>query len=235
MENYWNYFTEIEECFRRSRGAPTLLSPLDWALVEAWKEAGIPLEAVLNGIERTFQKFQKRPQPYRKINTLGYCTQAVMAAAEELKTAAVESGAATSPKAEEAPFQANEIQRFLQENAGALRRASASARAKKAAVLADDLDECAASLARLTLELSGPDDLEDLERQLTALEEKVTASLTRATSMEELAKIRSEVDQGMTPYRQKMTGAQIDALQRQFIKKKLFEKYDLPRLSLFYL
>ncbi len=234
MENYWNYFTEIEECFRRQRGTPTLLSPLDWALIEAWKEAGIPLEAVLTGIERTFQKFQKRPQRFRRINGLGYCSQEVLAAAEAMKTAQVESGAAFTPKPEEAPFQAKEIQEFLLNNAEALRQASEAVRAS-APVLADDLGDGAASLARLASEQNSPDELEDLEQQLTALEEKVTASLTRATTVEELAEIRREVDRGMTSYRQKMTAAQIDALQRQFIKKKLFEKYGIPRLSLFYL
>jgi len=47
VENYFNYFTEIEEHFQRRRGTLLLLSPLDWALMETWKDAGIPLEAVL--------------------------------------------------------------------------------------------------------------------------------------------------------------------------------------------
>src|ERR1700752_1445122 len=63
LENYFNYFTEIEECYQKCRGTPTLLSPLDWALIESWKEAGVPLEAALNGIERAFAKFARRPQP----------------------------------------------------------------------------------------------------------------------------------------------------------------------------
>ncbi len=51
MENYFNYFTEIEERFLRRRGGGLLLSTLDWALIETWKDAGIPLEAVLRGID----------------------------------------------------------------------------------------------------------------------------------------------------------------------------------------
>ena len=49
MENYFNYFTEIEEHFQRRRGGILLLSTLDWALIETWKDAGIPLEAALRG------------------------------------------------------------------------------------------------------------------------------------------------------------------------------------------
>ena len=46
MINYFNYFTEIEEHFQRARGTGLfLLSPLDWALIESWKNAEVPLEA----------------------------------------------------------------------------------------------------------------------------------------------------------------------------------------------
>ena len=64
MENYFNYFTEIEEHFQRRRGTLTLLSPLDWALMEIWKDAGIPLEAVLRGIDAAFDKWERRPKPH---------------------------------------------------------------------------------------------------------------------------------------------------------------------------
>jgi len=42
--NYFNYFTEIEEYFWKKRGANLLVSPLDWAIMEAWQQAGVPLE-----------------------------------------------------------------------------------------------------------------------------------------------------------------------------------------------
>ena len=93
MENYFNYFTEIEECFRRCRGTPTLLSTLDWALIESWKDSDFPLTAVLTGIERSFEKYKKRPQRFRKVNSLAYCSQEVLKAAEEARTAANEGDA----------------------------------------------------------------------------------------------------------------------------------------------
>ena len=49
MQNYINYFTEIEEHFQRRRGSILLLSTVDWALIDTWREAGVPLEAVLQG------------------------------------------------------------------------------------------------------------------------------------------------------------------------------------------
>src|SRR5207244_8056283 len=82
-ENYFNYFTEIEEHFQRARGtALFLLSPLDWALIETWKDAGIPLEAVLRGIDAAFEKWHSRKKKLHNVNSLAYCAQAVFTEAQ---------------------------------------------------------------------------------------------------------------------------------------------------------
>ena len=93
--NYFNYFTEIEERFQQRRGSLLLLSTLDWALIETWREAGIPLEAALRGIDAAFDKYEARQKRgrMRRINGLAWCAQAVMEAAEELREAA--AGTAT--------------------------------------------------------------------------------------------------------------------------------------------
>src|SRR3954465_8261454 len=84
VENYFNYFTEIEEHFQRRRGSGLLLSTLDWALIETWKDSGIALEAVLRGIDSTFDRHDARPSKTRKVNGLAFCSQEVLAAAEEI-------------------------------------------------------------------------------------------------------------------------------------------------------
>ena len=81
MQNYFNYFTEIEEYFRRRRGGRIILSTLDWALIEMWKEEAIPLEAVLRGIDAALDSYERRPSKTRKVNSLGYCSLAVSASA----------------------------------------------------------------------------------------------------------------------------------------------------------
>ncbi len=93
MRNYFNYFTEIEERFQQRRGSILLLSTLDWALIETWREAGIPLEAVLRGIDAAFDKYESRQKRARmqRINGLAWCAQAVMQAAMELSEAATGS------------------------------------------------------------------------------------------------------------------------------------------------
>ncbi len=234
MENYFNYFTEIEERYQQCRGTKTLLSPLDWALIESWKDSGIPLEAVLAGMARAFEKFKARRQKYRMVNALAYCTQEVLRAAEEARGGEVQGGAG---KDSPPPFALEEILRFLNRNADTVEIASRKAREQGRQVLADNLASTAASLRETASQEPAKllPNLEELEIRLTALEEKLTASLTRASSVDLLAEIQGTVERGLGPYRRKMSGPQIESLQRQFLKRRLLEHYQLPRLSLFYL
>lgn len=238
VENYFNYFTEIEERFRRCRSEPVLLSPLDWALIESWKEQDFPLEAVLAGIERAFEKFKAGKRSYRKVNALAYCSQEVFRAVEESRAMLAQGGIPRAAKAEApAPFAAEEISRFLAGCAAAVQTAGLQAGEEGKQVLAEELAEAAAVLRSLgtRAEAGATGDLEQTERNLTALEEKLNASLLRGTTMEMLAQLRAEVDRGLIPYRRKMAAAEVDLLERRFLKNRLLEHYRIPRLSLFYL
>jgi hypothetical protein len=237
MDNYFNYFTEIEERFQRGRGAPMLLSTLDWALIESWKEAGIPLEAVCLGIERTFEKYAKRPRRFAKVNSLGYCTQEVLAAADEAKQACVESGRARPGKDLAPPFAPEEMLKFLEGCARDLEAAAERERQNGGGAVAQDLSDAALAVQKMAAQ--GAEkvlaDIESAERSLTAVEEKVTASLTRGSALEVLARVHEEVDRSIVPYRRTMNAIQIELLHRQFLKKRLFEHHQIPRLSFFYL
>jgi hypothetical protein len=243
VENYFNYFTEIEECYRRCRSdiaklSPmALLSPVDWALIESWKEASYPLEGVLLGIERTFAKFKARPRKHRQINSLAYCTQEVVSAVEETRAGEVEGGTRKGAEAVAPPFAIEEVLGYLDHNIEAIRRASGAAREAGNTVLEQDL---AAVLRDMEETRAIPPEqllaeLEELERRFTVLEEKLAASLLRASSVELLSDMRREVERGLMPSRRRMTAVQIESLERQFLKKRLFEHYRIPRLSLFYL
>jgi hypothetical protein len=227
VDNYFNYFTEIEEHFQRRRGTILLLNTLDWALMEMWKEAGVPLEAVIRGIDVTFDKWDQRPSKSRKVNGLGFCTQEVLAAAEEMKDAA--AGGRVSPAAEpkrDSGFEAERIATFLHKNAEVLDKTSIP--------LARDMVRDLRDIAASVVSKSAPK-LEDVERRLTMMEEKLVASMMASAKDEELVSIRAEADRELAPYRRKMPAAQIDHLQRQFMQKRLLEKAAIPRLSLFYL
>ena len=239
MENYFNYFTEIEEHFQRRWGGILRLSPLDWVLMETWRDAGIPLEAVLRGIDATFEHYEKRPSKTRKVNGLGFCSQEVLAAAEAMKEAAV--GAAVQPS-EASPksragqgFEPEVIVPYLRRNAD-LMEAAKLPQGSGVSVRSVALD-AAKTLRSLADEIENKTTarLEDLERRLTVLEEKLFAVLLASTPDEELVTVRAEADRDLVPYRKKMSGAQIDQLQKQYVHKRLLEKYRLPRLSLFYM
>jgi len=227
VENYFNYFTEIEEHFQRRRGTLLILSPLDWALMETWKDAGIPLEAVLRGVDETFDKWERRPRKTRKINGLAFCAQEVLASAEEMKDAAV--GAPSKEKRDTGLDQAA-VAEYLKRNADHLDHVdlpeSAQALAKETAAT---LRTLAASLADNAVQM------EDVERRLTVAEEKLFAALLAATPDEALYQVRAEADRDLAPYRRKMTAPQIEQLHKQYVHKRLLEQYRAPRLSLFYM
>lgn len=233
MENYFNYFTEIEERYLQRRGGGLLLSTLDWALIETWKDAGIPLAAVLRGIDAAFDKYDQRPSKTKKINSLAYCSQEVLAAAEEMKEAAVGVGAeAGRPRANQG-FEPETISAFLERHANELDAAKIPETAKVARVVVSDAAKTLRELAAQARKPAGR--LEDLERRLTVLEEKLFAALLTSTPDEEIVSVRAEADRDLAPFRRKMSGPQIDQLQKQYVQKRLLEKYKLPRLSLFYM
>src|SRR3954462_11772574 len=74
---YYNYFTEIEDTFVRRRGKHLFLSPLDWALMDGWKERGIPLHIVIRSIESVFDVFDRQPAGTRTIKSLFYCREEI--------------------------------------------------------------------------------------------------------------------------------------------------------------
>jgi len=233
--NYFNYFTEIEEHFWKKRGAHLLVSPLDWAIMETWQQAGIPLEAALKGIDRAFESYSRsRRAGGRPLKSLAYCTDAVLEAAGEQKEAAAGAQAARHQEPKEA-FSREHLRRYFQRNADMVRK-GASTLSNSAGELQVALERAADSLAscETLLEAPGTLDLEDLERRMTILDEKIHAALLSHASEELMLKIRREVDSQLAAYRRKMKAEQLAVVERQYQQKRLLDEYRLPRLSLYY-
>lgn len=213
--NYFNYFTEIEEHFQRARGTGLfLLSPLDWALIESWKNSDVPLEAVLQGIDSAFEKWRSRKVRTRSVNSVAYCAQAVAQAVQRAPSRAEQPGPSPSPFTEE------ELRGHLAECAAAIR----SGRQEPV------LLEIASSLETLPLA-----NIEELERRLSALEDKLVAAARTLQRDEDLYAIRESLDRELRPYRGKMTADQLSMLERRYLDAAILERTKLPRLSLFYL
>ncbi|MGA9720655.1 MAG: hypothetical protein WBQ79_20410, partial [Acidobacteriaceae bacterium] len=215
MQNYFNYFTEIEEHFQRRRGSILLLSTLDWALIDTWREAGIPLAAVLRGIDDAFDKYEARQTRasqtharIRKVNGLAWCAQAVMEAVESMQEAAV---GGTPIPAESPGLEQERIARHLRTAASSFRTPSANISA---------LSEIAARLEQLA---GKPLANEELERHLSALEEKLFAVLVTNTPAEELEQMREQAGRELAPYRSRMQALQIRQIEQQFLRRRLLE------------
>jgi len=218
---YFNYFTEIEDHFRRARGTGMfLLSPLDWALIESWKNAGVPLEAVLRGIDAAFEKWRSRKSRTQMVNGLAWCSQTVMGEAEQLA-----GTAETRSKRQQvaAPFQAEELRQYLDRN-------------RRTLDALPGFEEVAAGLEKLLGEVDALyGDLEQLEQHLTALEDKMIAIARSRQTEDALFRARRDLDQQLKPYRGKMSAPQVAMLEKQYLERRLLEYAGLPRLSLFYL
>ena len=232
MQNYFNYFTEIEEHFQRRRGSLLMLSTLDWALIETWREAEIPLEAVLRGIDTAFDKYDARKSRarVRRVNGLAYCMQEVMAAVEDIKEASIGTARTDSSTASAPGLESERIAAHLRECAEELRQAKLSGVALEIAqrnsvslrVIADEV-------------IAAAPNLEELERRMTVMEEQLLSALTTTLPENELLALREESARELAPYRARLQTTQIRQIEQQFLHKRLLEKYKLPRLSLFYM
>jgi hypothetical protein len=225
MLNYFNYFTEIEERFQQRRGSLLMLSTLDWALIETWREAGLPVEVVLRGIDDAFDKHDaqklRAKGRTRKINGLAWAAQSVMQAAEAAAEAATGTRPAVEKQERESGFESERIRAYLEANA--------------AAIEATGLEAAVAGRLRELAATAGEVDLEDLDRTLTVLEEKMLAGLLAAAPEEELTALREQAGRELAPYRGRMGAVQMKQVQQQFLQKRLLEARKLPRLSLFYM
>jgi hypothetical protein len=234
--NYFNYFTEIENYFWKKRRAHLLVSPLDWAIMETWQKAGVPLDAVLKGIDHAFESYQRsRRGAGKPLKSLAYCTDAVLEAAEEQ----LEAAAGRAPKNGNAtakdPFSREELRAYFARNAEHI-ESVADSKGLLTAEFAGRLQEIAQSLNGMAnlLDAPGTLDLEDVERRLTILDDKLQATLTTNAGEETMLRIRREMDGQLAAYRRKMKAEQIALVEKQFMQKRLLEEFHLPRLSLYY-
>ncbi len=230
MLNYFNYFTEIEQRFSARRGGILLLSTLDWALIETWREAGVPLAAVLRGIDAAFDKYDARLAKasgrLRKVNGLAWCAQSVMQAAEEMREAAIGGTPIEAKGPQESGFEYERIAAYLSSNAVALEAAALpeiNSIATRLRTMASEILEAKAA------------DNQALETTLTALEQRLFAALTLSATEEESIALREQAARELAPYRGKMSAVQLKQVTDQFLHKRLLDARGLPRLSLFYM
>jgi len=231
--NYFNYFTEIEDTFVRRRGKHLFLSPMDWALMETWKQQGIPLHIVLRGIERSFDSYEAKPRK-RTVKSLLYCQEEVEAQYAEWNDARVGASSSDNTDAEKTPFSLDAITEHLQSNRDLLLQAAEARKPE------DDLSEAmtraAALLAEIEQDLAGGASVNSrmLEDSLTGLERLLNNSMFAVASADDLETQKSAVKEQLKPYRNHMETAIYNQTFNNLLLKRLREHFAVPRLSLFY-
>jgi hypothetical protein len=241
--NYYNYFTEVEQEFVRRRGKHLLVSPLDWSLIETWKQRGVPLRIALRGINEAFDGYDQKPRKYGQlVNNLFFCQQAVEKAYQQYLEAHV-GGQHENGNGDEAPAEPEEIGGFslanltlaLHEWQETLTRLSINQ--ADDGLLAEAFDRAARRLEEISQDLSQPSDdfLSQLDADLNLIESFLLDVIQRHASSETLAALRAQGEKDLKNYRKNMEPEIYEQTLDNWIARKLRDEYRVPRLGLFYL
>lgn len=235
--NYFNYFTEVEEAFVCLRGAPMLISPLDWSIVESWKNMGIPLHVVLRGINKSLGNYNPDLNRGKRVNTILYCHQEVIANFKDYVESQVGGSIGEEPRGQSAVFPRKELIDFINCRRKELQQARVRAFEQGCCNLKEVLGRASARLADIAGELESAMTLntEALEQDLTLLEEMIYEGLRRDASQSELEKLSAEAESQLRPHKKRMETEMYKQTLENYIAKRLRELHFIPRLSLFYM
>jgi hypothetical protein len=236
--NYFSYNTEIEDAFIRRRGKHLHLCPLDWAMMDVWKERGIPLHVVLRGIDHWFDAYESR-KPKRPVNTLLYCQEEVEAQYAEWLESRV--GSHEEPETQTAdesksPFPRDAVLQHLARSLDKLRQLYEERQTDD-----DDLTDALARATTLLSEIkedyasAAQPDTRKLEDSLTGIERLLDDAVRLTVTESELEAAHAEIDAQMKPYKRHMDKAAFDQTRENLLRKRLREHFGVPRLSLFFL
>jgi signal transduction histidine kinase len=246
--NYYNYFSEVEETFVRRRGKHLHLGSVDWALIESWKEMGVPLHVVINGIESAFDSYNAKPRK-RSVKTLMYCQEEVEAQyAEWLESqlgAKAEDQQDTEPVADKGydadahlPFPRAAILQYMARSRNALEQICEERKtARRDDGLCEAIRRAVLRLCELEKDFAraARPDAEQLEDALTRLEKMLDDALNASTPEAELSAARAETEAQLHAYRDRMEKSTYEQTLSNLLLKRLRDQYGVPRLSLFYL
>jgi len=244
--NYFNYFTEIEDAFIRRRAKHLLLSPLDWALIESWKEMNVPLHVALRGIEKSFDSWESKPRK-RSIKSLLYCQEEVEAqfaewresrvgATDELN-AETENRMVRDTNSEALPFSRAAVLEHLKRGRSNLLEVCSIRKRLREDDLSDAFERAALLLSELEQDFAKAEspDAQKLEQSLSGLERMLSDAIRLVVDSEQIAAIELEVKEQLKPYRKHMESAVYQQTFDNLQLKRLRELFGVPRLSLFYL
>jgi len=242
--NQFNYFTEVEDEFVRRRGSHLLVSPMDWAVIQTWKDAGVPLHIVLRGINRSFDTYDKRPSKIKKINSLLYCLQEVEACNEEFRESQVGAHQPEpQPQVEESASEPQDqfskpiILEYLAQKLANLKTAKAKATAADNSMLTEAIERSISRLVEILDDIENRTRLnvEGVERDLTSIEGLLLQELLRSVPEERKTALQAEGKLQLKAYKQTMSKEGYKTTLSNYVDKRIRELHGIPRLSLCYL
>jgi hypothetical protein len=242
MMNYYNYFTEIEEHFVKRRGKHLLISPMDWGLIAAWQDAGVPLHVALRGIDIAMDGFFARQRRgSSKVNSLCYCHDAVMAeyadhleshvgeSSAGMQTASADAEAASDGKEEP---EAKEIVAFLSERISEIKALAAKQYSES---VSEGFHRIIARLEEVlqNLKAGSQNESEMLERDLRLVDDLLVTELKALVSPEETLEWEKEAKKELKVYRKRLPKEMYDKIRGNFMRNKVHRKFNLGELTLF--
>jgi hypothetical protein len=207
--------------------------------METWKSQDVPLHIVLRGIEKSFDSFEAKPRK-RTVKSLLYCQEEVEAQYAEW----IESRVGANPESQvgavaedndRTPFSSVAIKDHLVEKRQQLTKIAGSVTAGDT-VLAESMLRAVRILEDLEEEQENSATVETrkLEDSLTGLERLLNEAMLSASGSE-LDQLKAEVKAQLKPYRAHMEKSAYQQTFDNLLLKRVRERFNVPRLSLFYL
>lgn len=230
--NYFNYFTEIEEAFIRRRKRHLSLSPLDWALIEAWKKRGIPLRVVLKSINKVFDILDEYPNQLKSIKSLLYCNNEIESQYREWLD--INIGKAKKDEINAAQERDNKsslrLNQAVEKHLANIICELEKSKAKNSGELRKTLELV---LKKLNLKEKDSTDLDSFESELELMEKDINQALLKNCDKKSLTRIRGEIEHSLKDYKAKIARDVYENIFDLMLYKRLREGSGIPRLSMF--
>lgn len=240
--NYYNYFTEIEEHFVMRRGKHLLVSPMDWGLIATWRDAGVPLQVAIRGIDIAMDGFFARQKPGgSKVSSLCYCHDAVMKEYADHLEAHVGEGReidadSAEPDAEKGgagdEFDVAEVDRLLAERIAEIRTLSTTQYPQGAPEGLQRVIERLEGI-RSSLVESARIDAEGMERDLTIIDNLLTAELQAAITPEQMLEWEKEARKELKVYKKRLPKETFDKIRANALRDWIHRRFHIGELTLF--
>jgi hypothetical protein len=212
-EDVNEYVNAIEAHFRARKGQDHVLTPRDFGLAKGWCESGVPLAAVLVGIDRAFEGGER-------VVSLAYCRRFV----EQLVASGPAPRARPTPATERVPLA------DLEQMLSALLERLTVLRPGPLACFEPPLRKIAE--VRDLLAVAARPNWDYLRGKLREIDDDVSAAALQALLPAEAEACRAEARRAVDRHRGRLDDAALEDAMARYAIQRARERFELPRVSL---